>query len=90
MAAEEIMTELSGKFQLEGRVLTEKRRELVRFLYEQTEAMDAVSLWLTLRTQGKKISIASVYMTINWLARRGYLKRSFDPEMHQYLYRVER
>ncbi len=52
MAAEEIIAELSGTFQLEGRVLTEKRRELVRFLYEQTEAMDAVSLWLTLRSRG--------------------------------------
>ncbi len=90
MAAEEIIAELTGMYQLEGRVLTEKRRELVRFLWEQTEAMDAVSLWLTLRTQGKKISIASVYMTINWLARKGYVKRSFDPEMHQYLYLIDR
>ncbi len=89
ITAKEIIAELTGSYKLEGRMLTPKRKVVVSFLCEQTVAIDAESLWLTLRSRGRKVSIASFYLTVNWLARKGYVKRFFDPEMHQNLYLIE-
>lgn len=68
--------------------LAEKRVIVADQLLVANEFMDGDTLWRDMRSQGIKISPATVYESLNWLVSAGFAERRFATDSRKNLFGI--
>lgn len=87
--AEQMSQQIIDACREDGMRITDKRIALIRHLCEYEQPEDSVSLWLSFRAKGHKVSIAFMYQVFGHLIKMGFVKPYFNPEIRRHMYQIQ-